>query len=757
MASLAEKKKKLEKLIQLKALKERKATESSRIANVARPIEDNDSVLDKVVGGVVGAGEVAGAAATALPAKIAGGIGGLVAAPFVGDEGAKNISQSISSALGIPVETEEGQEILKFLGSQQGLKQLSDFLSKASKGGIEVGSMVDEATGSPLLGSIVSGAGGGLSEIAEVLSLKGLGRVNAPVLPSPDIPRVVEPEAIRVEPTLDAKPDGKPVITDELIEKAKALGVTAEQLALATPAQVQSIERSLGQADTIKAVESATQSGILKGKAREQGVEDVAQQVKPDPEIVATAGRLGVDLADIPENVLSDNPDFRAVFGALQSVPASPAATKKKNLLISRAAEAEKTLKKFGAELDTGAVGLNLRNKMLKDIDNLKEVETTVYNTDLKQAVSEGSGQKNPIISPKITQNAINSRINSVGGKEFLTSLESDILRRLDPRSKPTWARLDDLRKELNSAKKNQGAFKDMDGGEIDLYASLVRADQKAISDTFGAGEIFETAMAATSARKKIEKDSQALFGKNLDKSLRKIMGKNLKDLSKGDVLEYNKTLAAIPKENRANVVLNSVADQLINFSNQDKFIESAKFSQWWNQLKKNESAFTAFKRDLPDDVIQYIDDEAKLSSAIKRAGEDFIATGRINSLSEAFQAKDRAMEILVNGGKTLATTGAGILGGFEASSVMREVLKGKAKGVNTSDKAQAVMASPQFQNLVKEIALNASKPDADKVAVRLERLPVWKRYAESLDISGQNQLESLGIVEFLKQGQEEE
>lgn len=642
-----------------------------------------------------------------------------------------------------------------------GLQALSENLApvaEALEGAEEfLGDGVFEATGSPELAALATTAPTIALEILGIAGAKGITKATS---------KIKELKQAKIDKAKAELPK-EVSLSPEAEQLVQDLGLPREEAVNLSPSQIESLQREAGKKTIIEGIDEGSR---LLGK--DKGFQKVAQEVKVDPSIVKAADELGVDLADIPENVLSSNENFRALFGAVQSLPGSALSANRKRLLEKLATKAEEIVDQVGGEVANVNAGIKLKKDMHEMINKMSVEEEFAYKSNLKDKI--GAATPTPVNN---VMGALNKRL-AVTGFKGLTPLEKKVFSRLKPKTttkkvaipggfiitgsskprtrsvdtttNPTWTRVDDLRKEINKARFNKGEFKDMDAGELDLYAGLVRADQKSFAETQGLGDNFEAAMSMTKIKKQAQESITTLFGKMLDKSLRKTLTPALKNLAKGDITEFNKVVNVIPENQRSSILMGAIGDFMINAKGADQLFDSAQFSKWFNELSGKKSASNSLFSNLDEVSKNKIIAMGKMAGAINRAGQDAITTGRINSISEAFKISNDIVEVMLNGGKAAATTAAATQGGFGA-------LAGRFMKTSPKDdlaaKTAKVFGNPRFQKLVSDMATNAPSEVIRKQDEIVRKSTDWRQYIDKIpNISDSDKAQILqgSVVSFL-------
>lgn len=752
----------------------RKATEADRIAQSqgGQPVQQMTG-MDKAIGTVTSGADAAMMMfSQPFMQMLSGLIGSLVAAGTLSNEDAVGAMESVDRWAYEP-KTQEGQQVLmdavNNISDVPGLAQLFKglkFLESQSK---ESGRILTEEYGAPPLAGalmesvpqvspdVLAGFGGRMLP----KTMRDLGtKVGQTQIPVPSMLRRDTQQAMdvpgRIEPTMMDDP--------ATIQAAASLGVTPEQYAQMSPQMRELLQQQINQElsrrnmdieaqNIAETANAAASESVFKQAQAAKAERDLVQSMNIDPEVVAAANRLGLDVNSIPENVLSDSASFRAIYGGLQSVPASPANAKRQTFIIDLAKKAQQTLEQAGADFDTGEIGQKLYRDLVEQRAKAEATEKQLWETDLPMALQRAAGG-NPIVQAKKVRQIINQKIIDKNddplNPQFLTSLEKRIWAETNPNTNPTWKRLDDLRKDINKQQSGNDIFPDVDQGELKLYGGVIRSDMKDIADFFNFGDLFEDTMMSTRLRKQIESQQVALFGKQLDNSLRNIVDPTIKNLPKGDILEFKKVMDAIPKDSRRKVLLNALGDQIIRWDVEDPYAAAATFSRWWNTLKKNRSTYDAYVEYLDPPDIRFLNDYGDLSSKVSRAAADNIHTGRLNSMSEAFNTKHKMIAGLIDGGAKVASKVPGLM--FVGHMAKKLA---KLDDRDLAQKAMDVMHSPQWQMLVREAAAKTDTvPNAERM---LQRSSAWKKYFKMLPKAAQADITRVGIAQWLMMQDEQE
>lgn len=385
-------------------------------------------------------------------------------------------------------------------------------------------------------------------------------------------------------------------------------------------------------------LEAVSATAKKAGEGSKTAIETLATQVMPDEEKMQAARRLGIEEYLQPDHVTT-NQVYRELAQAVKSYPGS----------IARAEELK------GLEKVTQAADEIINKLAAGDLSNISDVAKkqlqTAHDVSFKEAGKLYDELRQSIPATTRVQadnvlNTIKARADELGGTEFLSAPEKQVLAKLSPKdgALPTYALLDDVRRDIVAAKfKGQGAFKDADDRILDILNNGLREDQKAVAEQFGKGDVFELAQKTAGTYKSIQDDLKSLFGKDMSGSLVGDMSASTRALSKGDTSKFLGLLSSIkylPKEQQQQIVAGGLrtafGDKLA--SGQMNF---GSYAKWYRGLKENKQAYTALMSNLPKETAKSLDDLAKVSEGIAAASRERIQTGRIQVVEDIVKNAD--------------------------------------------------------------------------------------------------------------------
>jgi len=478
----------------------------------------------------------------------------------------------------------------------------------------------------------------------------------------------------------------------------------------------------------------------LAGVARQAGggsdsaTKVLAEQASPDPAIVKSAQRLGIE-NDLQPDHVTTNESYRQVSAALKSInPGSALSLAERDGLGRVAERANNLVDEIGGTRDLSSLDSSIKARMTNTVADLDKQAETLY------------GRMRDEIPPKTQAPADNvlgfiaKRADELGGADMLSPMEKRIVARLSPKDvpakvttpgnplmpgemtastktvytqeHPTYARLDDVRKDVGSALKMQGPFKDANTGLAKKLYSLLSDDQEKVAGTAGMGDVFDAAKKTVQLRKGIEDDLTSLFGKNLDRSF--VGGGQvglpgaITGLAKGDSSQLTRLLSAVPQDMRQSVVASGLGTAIRKASMRGELMDFTGYAKWYEGLRTNRNAYAAVMSNLPLTARKQLAALYDVSKGVSDSLNRRTKTGAINTIKEELLGKDTLIQKfydLAKGtavGATVGTAVSSIAGPGVGGAVASILTKAKPRSMAAVD---ALIVSPEFANLVRTTA----------------------------------------------------
>lgn len=488
-------------------------------------------------------------------------------------------------------------------------------------------------------------------------------------------------------------------------------------------------------AQQLQAVERVTRAAKSAGQGSRKAARILANEAKPDPKIVKSAERLGIQEYLQPDHVTSSEA-YRQVVGAIKSNPQSAVALAEKEGLAAVAKRASTLIDDIGGTNDLSALDAGLKAKMRDTHASLLAGEDAMY-AKLREAIPARVDAPAPSVLAFIERRAQDLR-----GAQNLTPLEKAVRAKLSPKkdgAQPSYALLDDVRKEVGAAARQQGAFRDADSGLAKQLYREILADQEEVAAASGVGDMFKAARSATSVRKALEDDLAALFGKDLDRSLLSSGDRSLpgaiRAAASGDSARLARLISAVPQDLRQQVVASGISTVLRRAATRGE-MDFTGYSKWWAGLQRNRQAYAAVMANLPLSARKQLTALARVSQGISDSLATRTKTGALNTIKAEMMGADSLMESLYSLAKRSAagaasevvTTPLGLPGAGLSAGIASALTKGKPKAMQAVD---SLIASPEFSQLVKTQAGTAARSEATR------RLATSQAFAQLLKASG--------------------
>jgi hypothetical protein len=692
----------------------------------------------------------------------------------------------IANKLGLPTAQTPGEQIVQQAARSAGLmmlpfpgaslKALPAIVAAGATGGA-VGEQVHQATGSQALGLAANLLTTALSPMAASRVMKAL----TAEIGAREAAASAGAGAARVEPTMQAHAPETPAPqaaattagTESAPAAAQAPSVSptaaapaAEEAAAATPesataapapaesplnpaaSPIASAARDFMQPDELAAqTRKAVGAGPVPfGLGKNTAREVLASQGAPDEETLAAAKRLGIEDNLQPDH-LTSNQAYRELAQAIKSTPGSLARQEEMQGLQQVGERAAQIIEDAGGTRDLSGLSAQVKNQLMATQQQLDQKAEGLY-SDLKQSVpAKTEAPANNVLQ------FIQQRADDLGGAQNLTATEKRILTKLTPTAQPmmingqkvnpadigmepqfkqpTYALLDDVRKDIGNGLRNQGPFKDADTGLLKaLYGRLAEDQRSALSTIPGALEKFDTARATVQMRKSVEDDLTSLFGKQLGDSVVGKLGSAISALPKGDESKFIELIKAVPPSMRQQVTASGLG-YAFGKATKNGELNFKTYADWMDGLKKNSGAFNAVMGNLPPETRQQLLDLAKVSRGISNATRENITTGRIMAAREELNARaDGLVSSVMNIARraavshigTAATAGAASVAGPIGAGISHALQSALARGKpDVMKAADELIVSPEFQALAKggEVTPQAMKAAANSPTFR--------------------------------------
>lgn len=504
----------------------------------------------------------------------------------------------------------------------------------------------------------------------------------------------------------------------------------------APPAPAAAAAAPMTTSELAQTARTATGGGMGAGRATEV----LATQAAPDPKVLEAARRLKIEGYLQPDH-LTSNQAYRELAQAVKSIPGSQARAAELTGLEAVGKQADDLITQIGGMTDLSRMNQAVRTNLSQTVANLERRANTAYD-DLRQNIpAQTRGPADNVLA------FVEQRALDLDGPKNLSPLEKAVRSKLSPKEikdadgnvigmrQPTYALIDDVRRDIGAAARQQGAFKDADTGLAKRLYALIDDDQFALAEAAGRGEQYRLAKSLVSMRKGIEDDMVSLFGRELDQSLVTKLSTATTALSKGDADKLVKVLQAIPEDMRQ-MVAASALNTAFGKATQNGALNFNTYANWYEGLLQNKQAYAALMNNLPQPARKALSDLYRVSNNVRKATRERITTGRIQAVQQELQGADSLLSNVFNVAKRAAigipaeaaTTAVGLPGAGIASGLTAALSKGVKPEVLKA--ADELISSPEFQRLAVE---GATKTNPSQSTIRSVALSAaFRRFADA-------------------------
>lgn len=518
-------------------------------------------------------------------------------------------------------------------------------------------------------------------------------------------------------------------------------------------------------------------------KGDKRAMQSVAEAGAADPAVRQAATDLGLNVDEIPDFLLSKNPQFQAAAAAVGSAPGARLGFEKQKALEALKTRAQAVIEEAGGTTDLSELNLNLSNKMESIAKTLEQQADNIYDVQIPKFLPANT----PVKFDK-TIAAIEERLANLGGdvgglkkierkileiaqaKRKLTAQEISLVDaqiaplraqvaagNRDPQLlnqiaqleqskgaminiQPTFERLSQDRSEVGALVR-QGkvieGLNDLNDGLAKRYYGTLTQDIEAAAKTVGAEDLVKEANSLWSQFKNISEQRASLFGEQLQRSIGDPLITATRNLSKkGAYTEYAALLNKMPQDMRQNAAVSSLA-AAFGANVKDEAFNPTYFKKWYEGLQSNSQSKNVLFSNLPPETRKHLDNLYKIADNISSAEAKYVSTGRLQTAMQAsettvekvYDAVTRALKGLAAGAVTTPIAGPVVgsaVGGAIAASGNKQLLP-------LLNRADEFLLSPEFRKLV---STSRANPDAyTKAAEKAVNSTAFKRFADAVKL----------------------
>lgn len=459
----------------------------------------------------------------------------------------------------------------------------------------------------------------------------------------------------------------------------------------------------------------AVADAITSGKAK-----NMIPEIMADPEIMKAANDLGIN---VNPAVYSTSDIYREMENSLKAIPQSRLSANEKETVRKLSESADELITEWTGTTDKSAISEDFTERMLGTVKQMEDEASALYQT-FDEIIP-----KSLKIKPQSTLDYISRQITDLGGIENLDPKTARMYDQITQEGGPTYALLDKLRRDVGSALKGQGPFKDASQNELKQLYGTLTDDTLRGAEFFGLADEVQLAKGLVKDRKALEDSLQGALGKDLSKSLMAELGAGVKQLQQGKTAKFNQVMNSIPEEDRQMVAISALNDIFAGGATKSKDFSLGGFVGSYEALKRNARASDQLMKYIPPEVKKRMDDIYKVSKGLMDANVKDLnnPSGSARAIIGAMDAPNGIMSKLYNVGRQTAT-GAAATSPFDMGVVgatagfMNAIKSAKTKATQAADE---MLSSPAFQDSMQKY-INGDSVAANGVLNRLKSTRDW-------------------------------
>lgn len=448
----------------------------------------------------------------------------------------------------------------------------------------------------------------------------------------------------------------------------------------------------------------------------EMAAETLQTVVRPDPGIQRSVTELGLEQVT-PARILSGNPQYRQVEEALSKIPGTAMANSEKQFIEELSARTGQFIEEFGGSRSVISVDANLKTQIINDINDLRSRSDAIYNT-----LSESINPRTKIRNVSILRGDLLRRARDLGGITNLSQPEQRVLRELRTavRGKGlTYARLDELRKEIGASLQNsQGPFADAATFQLSrLYDGLTALQDAALRDIDPSlASQWELAKSLISQRKALEESTTAIAGKELTKDIIPQLSRSLVRLSSGSAGDFNRIINAIPEYLREEAIVTAMGAVFTGGGRTATELVPGSYAAWWKKVTRDAGARRLLFKNLPEGAPRFLNNLAKIADSYATSRAAVPPTGITQGIIKSME------QFNFDRGFIHRIVGMSPIGGETLSGIFK-------KGLTAPDTVEAatdLMASAPFRRIVNRRFAGESTDRAEEAFSKTKTYLDW-------------------------------
>jgi hypothetical protein len=478
---------------------------------------------------------------------------------------------------------------------------------------------------------------------------------------------------------------------------------------------------------------------IVRGASagNKKAINDLIEAARINPEAVAAAERLGIDL---PPDVLADSQLIREAAGLTRSIAGTEASAAWRETLVRASEAADEAILALGGSPDLASVSEGVRINLTGTHATLKKQASDLYN-----GVDEVM-PKSTIVSPDASTRLLNDLTTELGGAANLSPIEKKLFNTItSPTSRLTYAALVRLKQDVGRAiGRGDGPYSDINQSSLKRIYAAISEDQLSTVEIAGGPELRKNLRLAnqiTAKQKALEKRIVGAFGKDLDGSIATVLRTAITSGAKGDISALNKILKTVPQELHREVIASAINSLSTSARSADVGFGFAEYTKLYKGLRSNAPVYDKILKTLGPEARQLMDDLYIVSKRVTDARANVLTTGKANqALVNAMTAEKimskfldtnigrRAVQGVTTAGGAVVAGPVGAMGGAALADLLKLGSKDRIA------EAGRLFSSQQFKEMVTEAAKTGTV--SSQTAAKLEKSPAFKRFAGVVGIT---------------------
>ena len=469
------------------------------------------------------------------------------------------------------------------------------------------------------------------------------------------------------------------------------------------------------------------------GTAPSSAAQTFEQIVNADPRVVQAAESLGLQEV-LPMRVFSRNPQYVQVEQALARMPGSVMAEGEKNAILSVAQKADEFITEFGGTRDLGGLNENVINNFNATLNDLRVQSDAIYD-DLNSAISPRTR-----VEPRDARAYLVNRARDFGGVNKLDSLERKILNELRAKPRMTYARLDQLRREVGErygAALQGNTFGDTTTNSLKNLYNVLTDAQGAVIETIASPTVkssWDAGKALVQQRKALEETATDLLGEEFSRPIIPQVRGAINGLIDGNINTFEQVLGRIPEQYRSAAVVSAMDNIFTRGARNQTQLNMGGFGSWWEKLSRSETAKNALVKQLPEGAESFLNNLAIISKQYAAATATVPPTGIVKAMGDFGSDNGFLAKIL----PMIPVAGNRLAGIFSYT------------GPNTAQAAADLMADPNFRRVV---IRGAQGQNAQQAQAAVQRSPAFKAWLDVLPQDLKTRVLSVGLTDYLFEG----